>query len=125
LFEAVAGTAGAIHTKSEGFPHALSLGPLPALAEMAGTDGLLFVWASDYVSTAGRKVLTVLTAGPLGAAVPPGSPTFFVALVDSRTGDLLWFSRPTLTNALDLRSVGSAERVVRLAFEDLSASLGR
>ena len=101
-----------------------SLGPLPALANAAGTDALLFVYAFDYVSSGERKAAVAFRA--LIAPMQPGHSMMAAALVDPRTGDLLWFSarrRPAkgIFSFSDLRVAGDAESMVADVFEDLAA----
>jgi len=68
-----------------------SLGPLPSLAEASAADALLFVYASDHISTGGRIVAGILftvTIGLLTKSTPVGGQTLIVtALVDPLTGD--------------------------------------
>jgi hypothetical protein len=68
-----------------------------ALVEGLGVDAFLIVVATDYVETAGRQALKIfgaLVSGVTGAYVgPKASPTHVVlALVEARTGDILWFN---------------------------------
>ncbi len=129
LFEAVAlsvvahtyGPTNQFETKMQRFEY--SLGPLPALAEASQADALLLVYAVDHISTGGRVALNVLTV-LLGAAagvviVPAGGRTLaFMALVDQKTGDLLWFDAHGSGGAHDLRDPASVEALVAEAFDD-------
>ncbi len=141
LFRAVALSA-AVHTY--GYPNILfetklkhfdyTLGPLPQLAEASGADALLFVHAVDYISSESRKALqttgVLLSVGltVLGGAgpfvVPRGGPTvMWAALVDVRTGDLLWFNRHVSGGIHDLRDPASAEPFVADAVGPLAQKL--
>ncbi len=129
LFEAVTlsavahtyGQTSQFETKKERFEY--SLGALPALGEASQTDALLFVYAVDHISTGGRVALNVLTV-LLGAAartaiVPAGGATLvFTALVDQKSGDLLWFDVRGSRGAHDLRDPASVESLVAEAFAD-------
>ena len=129
LFEAVTlsavahtyGQTNQFETKKERFEY--SLGPLPALAEASQADALLFVYAMDHISTGGRVALNVLMV-ILGAAartaiVPAGGATIvFTALVDQKSGDLLWFDVRGSRGAHDLREPTSVEGLVADAFAD-------
>jgi len=73
-----------------------SLGP-----EVSGitsdADALLLVYGVDHVSTAGRKALqgAAMVAGALLGVIPipqSGPTAVIVALVDTRTGSILWYN---------------------------------
>ncbi len=135
LFEAVTlsavahtyGQANQFQTKRGRFEY--SLGPLPALGEASQADALLFVYAMDHISTGGRVALSVLTV-LLGAAarvaiVPAGGATLvFTALVDQKSGDLLWFDVRGSQGAHDLREPSSVEGLVADAFADYKKAAG-
>lgn len=131
LFEAVASSAlthtyqeeTKFATKRERFEY--SLGPLLSLAEATEADALLFVYARDHVSTGGRialNVFAVLVGLATGVVViPGGGPTAIVtALVDARTGDVLWFNVRGSGGAHDLREAASAEELLGQVFDDLA-----
>lgn len=108
-------------TKMERFDYAL--GPLDALAGAAEADALLFVYAWDHISTGGRVALNVFMM-LLGAAagvviIPAGGHTGIVtALVDPKTGDVLWFNVKGSGGAHNLREAASTESLVADAFEE-------
>ncbi len=88
-----------------------SLGPgLKDLAERTGADRALLILGEDVHTTAGRKALSLGLAA-LGVAVPLGHSFLSAALIDLRTGDLLWvdtFTRADDTSFLDAEDVGKA-----------------
>ena len=123
LFEAVSSSVRLhAYTPASGnadqrFPEKLknfdySLGPeVERLAKLANADALLFISGVGHVPTGGRATLMVLMGilGFLGGpGVPPGALTFeagqwgaphgfSVALVDGKTGALLWYNVDFLT----------------------------
>lgn len=112
-------------TKMDRFDY--SLGPLPALAGASEADTLLFVNALDHISTGGRvarNVALALIGAAAGVVVIPGGGTtaMAAALVDSRTGDILWFNRHASGGAHDLRNPASAEEFVAAAFEAFAST---
>jgi hypothetical protein len=131
LYEAVSasvlvhtyGPETTFQTKKERFDY--SLGPLPKLGEAAAADALLFVYAVDHISSGGRvalNVFTVLLAAAAGVVVVPagGHTMVTAALVDARTGDLLWFNARATRGGHDLRDATSAESIVADTFAALS-----
>ncbi len=128
LFQAVALSA-VLHTyrpetqfktKMDRFDY--SLGPLPALSEATEADALLFVNARDHISTGGRvarNIALVLLGAAAGVVIIPqgGVTAMAAALVDSRTGDILWFNTHASGGGHDLRDPASAEAFVAQAFE--------
>lgn len=128
LFQAVALSA-VLHTyrpetqfktKMDRFDY--SLGPLPALAEASEADALVFVRAVDNISTGGRvarNVALVLIGAAAGVVIIPqgGVTAMSAALVDARTGDILWFNTHASGGGHDLRDPASAETFVAQAFE--------
>ena len=78
------------------------------LTKLANADALLFISGVDHISTAGRVALMALMTlilsapvpGPFGGGQwgglviwpPPGTTTLSVALVDGKTGALLWYN---------------------------------
>ena len=79
-----------------------SLGPdVQQFSKLANADALLFTAGADFVSSGGRKAIMVLVpliTGVLGGGygnpvfLPSGPTLFSVALVDARTGELLWYN---------------------------------
>lgn len=136
LFEAVASSVVAhtyrpettFQTKKDRFDY--TLGPLEALAGAAEADALLFVYAFDHISTGGRVALNVFLV-LLGAAggvviIPAGGSTgIMTALVDPKTGDVLWFNVKGSGGAHNLREAASAESLVAAAFEDFKKLAAR
>ncbi len=130
LFEAVA-EAIMRHTydQTQLFAHKqknfdYTLGPDAAtLVEGIGADGFLIVVATDYVETAGRKAviaLQVLASVAVGALVgPPMSPTSVIlALVEARTGDILWFNQ--VASGANLRDPESNAELVDAVMKSLA-----
>jgi hypothetical protein len=130
LFEAV---VSAIHQHtydpSQAFPHKqdnfdYTLGSeAAAVVEETKVDAFLLVVATDHVATGGRQALIAL--GVLAGAVtgvyagPGGSPaTALVALVEARSGDILWFNAVSSETA-DLRKPESDEELVDLVMKGL------
>lgn len=136
LFEAVArsvlthtyGPETTFQTKKERFDY--TLGPLETLAGAADADALLFVHAFDHISTGGRVALNVFLV-LLGAAggviiIPAGGQTAIItALVDPKTGDVLWFNVRGSGGAHNLREAASAESLVADAFEEFKKIAAR
>lgn len=98
LFRAVAGAvvehkmgAGKLPTKKDRFDWTLGPGATQ-LGALAGGEYALFLYTKDAYGSAGRKVAQVLMAGLFGAYMPAGIHTSYAALVDLKTGDLVWFN---------------------------------
>lgn len=94
-----------------------------ALVEGLGTDAFLIVVATDHVATSGRQALVglgVLASAVTGVYVgPSASPANVVlALVESRSGDILWFN-VTVSNAADLREGTSDQELVETVMKGL------
>ena len=105
-----------------------TLGPLPTLAQTSEADSLLFVFAVDHISSGGRvarDVATVLIGAAFGVIIIPhgGITSIGAALVDPRTGDLLWFNKYTTAGVHDLRDPAKAEEFLAKALEGLTAPL--
>jgi len=127
-------------TKNQRFEY--SLGPLPALAQAAGTDVLLFVYARNRIPSQGEFTANVMIGAlALGAGMAAsrfGAPAFWLAigslpatpavvtaaLVDARTGDILWFKFvvPRFSYP-DLRDPVVVEGYAADAFEALEAAV--
>lgn len=132
LFEAVSLSALAhayggdfgFKTKQERFEY--SLGPLTSLTEAAQADALLFVYVTDYISTGGRKALIGLAVllAPLDPrmlfvlATAAGPTQVVTALVEARTGEVLWFG-PHFSRGYDLRDSASVQSLLCDVFSDL------
>jgi hypothetical protein len=95
-------------------------------------EALLLVNAQDHVWTGGRQALQALgIVLGIGAGVATG--VFIVpqmsggtalraALVDGRTGDILWFNAVGAGSGTDLRDYASATQMVRELFKDFLGS---
>lgn len=110
------------------FPHKVSnfdytLGPQVSMfAQQAQAEALLFVDAIDHVHTAGRQALTalgVIVGLAVGAYVGPqgGGTAVRVALVDGRSGDILWFNTYSAGSGYDLRTAESCTNIVQAALK--------
>ena len=110
-----------------------------------GADALLFLDAQDHVWTAGRQALQALGvilavgagvatgvatgAGGLMSLIIPvpvmsGGTVVRTALVDSRTGDILWINVVGSGAGKDLREPASAREMVGQLFKDFPATYG-
>jgi hypothetical protein len=117
LYRAVSG-AIILHTYNENFrfPEKMkrfeySLGPLGPILDHFGSDGLIFVYGEDEISTGGRKALqafAVLAGAFTGVMIIPrgGTTAVSVALVD-KTGDILWYNVKAREGSHDLRKAES------------------
>jgi hypothetical protein len=130
LFEAVA-TAVFRHTydqkqlfapKQKNFDYTLGA-DAATLVEGIGADAFLIVVATDYVETAGRTTLIVLGAlasvaagAPVGPAMSPTS--VILALVEARTGDILWFNQ--VASRANLRDPESDAKLVDAVMKGLA-----
>jgi hypothetical protein len=100
-----------------------SLGPIDTILQRLGADYLMFVFALDEVTTAGRKALSV-AASVIGAMagvyiVPQGGLTMVsVALVDA-SGAILWFNVKGGRGNYDLRDCDSAASIVSAVLGEL------
>ena len=95
-----------------------------AVVAQTGADAFLVVVATDHVATAGRQALIgagVAAAAVTGIYVGPkmSSPAIVVlALVESRSGDILWFNSVSSGSA-DLRKLERDAGLVELAMKGL------
>ncbi len=117
LFDAVS-TSVVVHTygpEPARFPEKISnfdysLGP--EVNQLAGpADALLVIRADDHISTEGRKSLQVagMVLGALvGVVMVPvaGTTVASAALVDARSGSLLWYNLTGSQGGYDLRELG-------------------
>ncbi len=109
-------------TKKDRFDY--TLGPLPKVAQAADADALLFVYAVDHISSGGRvalNIFTVLVGAAAGVIIVPagGATVVTAALVDAKTGDLLWFNARASRGGHDLREAASAESLINDTFAEL------
>ncbi len=96
-----------------------------AVAQLpSGSEALLLIRGFDQRSSGGRKALGVVTTiigAALGVvAIPRGGGNLFTAaLVDAKTGDILWFSHSLKPH--DLRNLGEAQQLAVEFMIDLPA----
>jgi hypothetical protein len=130
LFRAVAGAVvehkmnpGAkLPTKKDKFDWTLGKGAAQ-LGALAGGDYALFLYTKDAYGSAGRKVAQVLMAGLFGAYMPAGVHTSYAALVDLKTGDLVWFNVDPGSGG-DPRTDEGATKRIRQLLESFPAKEG-
>ena len=113
-------TGAQFETKMKQFDY--SLGPLPRIREASGADAVLFIEGVDQVQSSGRiarDVALLVVGAAFGVIVVPqgGLTAISAALVDSQTGDMLWFNRHAVRGKYDLRQLDSAESCVADAFD--------
>ncbi|WP_066548985.1 MULTISPECIES: hypothetical protein [unclassified Sphingomonas] len=99
-----------------------SLGP--GVAELPGAqdaDYALFIYNKDAYGSTGRKVLQVLAALGPGIPVQSGEHIGYAALVDLKTGDLLWLNADAAMGG-DVREVEGSQKRVRQLLEGLPGS---
>jgi hypothetical protein len=99
-----------------------SLGIDTAKLNTGDTDAFLVIKGLDHISSGGRQALqltTMLAAAALGVVVIPqgGVTAMNVALVDARSGDIIWFISTRSEGGTDLRSPASATNFVRTSLE--------
>jgi hypothetical protein len=87
-----------------------TVGPVDKLLARYGVDALALTYASDEISTGGRKA-TAAIAGLFGVQVRGGISWASVAIVD-RSGKVLWFHDAWGEAAYDLRDAESARALV-------------
>jgi hypothetical protein len=88
-----------------------SVGPVDRLLSHYGVDALALTYASDEISTGGRKVKAAL-AGLIGVEVRGGISWASIALVN-RTGRVIWFADHAAESSYDLRDQESTQVLVR------------
>jgi hypothetical protein len=124
LFQAVNASV-VLHTYGEGrdrfddkikkFDYSLG-GEVRELSDSA--DAYLFVRGVDYISSSGRtaaQVGAVIVGALFGMSVTPhGAPTFLaIALVDAKTGELLWHTYTAEEGTYDLRDMDKTSDLVK------------
>ncbi|MEO7390466.1 MAG: hypothetical protein ABIV24_13440 [Sphingomonas sp.] len=125
LFRAVAETVlqhrlfkgNRLPTKKTGFEYTLGTGVAKLGALGAGDYGL-FIFTDDAFGSTGRKLLQIFAAGVAGVGVTSGRHVGYAALVDLRTGDLLWINADYQMGGDVRNAEGAAKRVSQL-LEDL------
>ncbi len=98
-----------------------SLGAETANLKIPDADALLLVKGLDQISSAGRKTLqttAALAAAAVGVILIPemGSTILSAALVDARTGDIVWYNFDRASGTFDLRDPASASVFVKNLF---------
>lgn len=101
-----------------------SLGSETARLQVDDVDALLMLKGFDQISSAGRKTFqttAVLAAAALGVLLIPqmGATVMSAALVDVRSGDILWYNFDRSEGANDLRDPNSAALFVKSLFSQL------
>ena len=87
--------------------------------QLAGqADALLIVRAEDHISTEGRKALqaaNVILGALVGVVIVPAGGTTMasVALVDARSGSLLWYNWVGSSGGYDLREAASTSSLIK------------
>jgi hypothetical protein len=95
-----------------------SLGPgVKDLAEHYDADYALFTYYRDYQASGGRVAFAMLAA-VAGASVSVGNESGFAALVDLKSGNVVWFNR-VVAGAGELRESNGAHTAVRQLFAEL------
>ncbi len=131
LFEAVA-TSIILHTyhpaltipeRKDNFRY--SLGPILDIASATDADALLFVYGQDHISTGGRKALMAVglivgLATRVYVGPRAGVSRLIVALVDARTGDILWVNVGQAGGSADLRDPTSTQSLATTIFESFA-----
>lgn len=109
------------HKKTD-FDYTLGSG-LKGLSEKTGADAALFIIGEDYISTGGRKAARVFAA--LFGVVIPASPTFLsAALVDLKTGDILWMNYGIALDSKDLRKQEDVNKMMNEMFLNYPGRVG-
>ncbi|MBZ0167158.1 MAG: hypothetical protein K8I00_10170 [Candidatus Omnitrophica bacterium] len=122
LFETVAGAATVHGFDGTAFPAKVAnfdytLGPGAAeLAAVFDADALLFVYGTDYTTTMGRKWVAAANLG----LVEAGFDGLLMALVDGRSGDLLWLKRSQPYENQNLRDAREVDRIITWMCLDIS-----
>lgn len=106
-------SAAKLPTKNDRFDW--TLGPGAAeLGTLAGGDYALFVSTHDAFGTTGRKAMQILAAGLLGVPVKAGTHRSYAALIDLKTGDLVWFNLDGASGGDPRTDVGAIKRMGQL-----------
>lgn len=100
-----------------------SLGPgVASIGEQHNADYALFVYYRDYQASGGRVAFALLAAAA-GVGVPMGSEHGFASLVDTKTGDIVWFNM-VLAGQGELRDAEGAAKTVSALFKDIPTAQG-
>lgn len=108
--------ANRFEDKREQFDY--SLGKDTARLNLLDSDAFVLVNGLDQISSTGRQALNVtamLAAAALGVVLipQPGITAMNVALVDARSGDLLWYVATRSEGGYDLRNPERAAAFVK------------
>ena len=124
LFRTVAGAivqhkmnpAASLPTKKDRFDWTLGEGAA-RLGPIGGGDYALFLSTHDAYGTAGRKALQIFAALAVGAVVQAGVHESYAALVDLKTGNIVWFNVDPGSGGDVRTDEGAAKRVGQLLAE--------
>jgi hypothetical protein len=95
-----------------------TLGPgVSAIPGAADADYALFINTEDHYGSTGRKIFQVLAALGPGVAIRSGLHRGYAALIDLRTGHLLWLNADDQMGG-DVRTTDGAQRRVQQLLED-------
>ena len=130
LFDLVAGNAiTAVNNQSPAWNYKrqkfdYSIGPgLADFREKAGADVALIIIANDFISTGGRKAMSV-AATMLGVAPAMGYAGIYAGIVDLQTGDILWLDYFVSYAEKSLLKEADVDEMVKALFQDLPAAQG-
>lgn len=99
---------------------------IKSLDKLISADTFLFCSAKNYIWTSGRTILAtlgILTTLATGVAmvVPAGNEFIAVALVDSISGDIMWFNYIPMPG--DLRDETAVDSIITRLFKDFPKEL--
>lgn len=98
--------------KIQKFDYTLGHG-LSALAERTGADSAIIVVGEDEVSTTGRKIAAFFLD-----SVSYGHSFLSAAIVNLKTGDVLWFNYAFQYKSTDMREPDDALKLVEMLFQE-------
>lgn len=89
-----------------------TLGPGAAkLGTSTGANYALFMFTHDSYGSAGRKVAQFLAAGLFGVYVAPGVHVSYAALVDLKSGDIVWINIDPASGGDPRTDEGATKRI--------------
>ena len=92
-----------------------TLGPGAAkLGEIGGGNYGLLLYSHDAFGTAGRKVMQLMLAGVYGLGMQAGVHGGYAALVDLKTGNLVWFGIDAASGGDPRQPDGASKRIRQL-----------
>jgi hypothetical protein len=97
--------------KVQKFDYTLGTG-LKSLADRSGADSAIIILGEDHASTAGRKIAAFFLD-----SVSYGHSYLTAAIVNLKTGDVLWYNYAYQYKGADLREAADAQTLVDLLFE--------